>query len=405
MLSSTSRADEELFITLFALQSILILEGVDSMPAYKDPTTGTWFVKFYSKDWKGDNRQVKKRGFKTKKEALEFERNFKMKEECNLDMTFGEFFKLYTEDMQSRLKRNTWLTKEHIVRTKILPYFQDMKMNEITASDIMKWQNELIAMKDKNGEGISPTYRKTIHNQLSCIFNHACRYYQLKSNPARQAGCMGKEEIKEMLFWTKEEYKRYSEAVMDKPQSFYAFEMLYWTGARLGEVLALTAEDFDFVKNTVRINKSYQRLEGKDLITTPKTPKSNRIIKMPKFLVEEIKEYISMLYGYKKTDRLFQVTKSFLHHEMERGCKLSGVKKIRIHDLRHSHISLLIDMGFSAVAIADRVGHESIDITYRYAHLFPSKQIEMSDRLDMENASLDLDFDESEDEINERETI
>ena len=97
-----------------------------------------------------------------------------------------------------------------------------------------------------------------------------------------------------------------------------------------------------------------------------------------------------MIYGHKRTDRLFQVTKSFLHHEMERGCKLSGVKRIRIHDLRHSHISLLIDMGFSAVAIADRVGHESIDITYRYAHLFPSKQIEMADRLDMENASLEL---------------
>ena len=84
---------------------------------------------------------------------------------------------------------------------------------------------------------------------------------------------------------------------------------------------------------------------------------------------------------------------------------MSGVKKIRIHDLRHSHISLLIDMGFSAVAIADTVGPESIDITYRYAHLFPSKQIEMADRLDMENASLDLDFDESEDENHERETI
>lgn len=80
-----------------------------------------------------------------------------------------------------------------------------------------------------------------------------------------------------------------------------------------------------------------------------------------------------MLYGYGGKDRIFQVTKSFLHHEMERGCRISGVKKIRIHDLRHSHISMLIDMGFSAVAIADRVGHESIDITYRYAHLFPSK--------------------------------
>lgn len=102
---------------------------------------------------------------------------------------------------------------------------------------------------------------------------------------------------------------------------------------------------------------------------------------MPDFLVEEIQEYISQLYGIKGTDRLFEITKSYLKREMERGSKAAGVKKIRIHDLRHSHISLLIEMGFSAVAIADRVGHESIDITYRYAHLFPSTQTEMADKL------------------------
>lgn len=89
-----------------------------------------------------------------------------------------------------------------------------------------------------------------------------------------------------------------------------------------------------------------------------------------------------MQYGLKKKDRIFTVTKSYLHHEMDRGAKAAGVKRIRIHDLRHSHISLLIDMGFSAVAIADRVGHESIEITYRYAHLFPFKQKEMANRLD-----------------------
>ncbi len=89
-----------------------------------------------------------------------------------------------------------------------------------------------------------------------------------------------------------------------------------------------------------------------------------------------------MLYGLKKKDRIFTVTKSYLHHEMDRGAKAAGVKRIRIHDLRHSHISLLIDMGFSAVAIADRVGHESIEITYQYAHLFPSKQTVMAKRLD-----------------------
>ena len=115
---------------------------------------------------------------------------------------------------------------------------------------------------------------------------------------------MGREESKVMLFWTTEEYKRFSEAIIDKPMSYYAFEMLYWTGMRLGECLALTMADFDFNKNTVRICKSYQRLEGKDVITTPKTKKSNRTIKLPKFLAEEMKVYFEMLYGYKETDRI-----------------------------------------------------------------------------------------------------
>ena len=91
-----------------------------------------------------------------------------------------------------------------------------------------------------------------------------------------------------------------------------------------------------------------------------------------------------MLYSIGENERLFPITKSYLHHEMDRGSKQSGVKRIRVHDLRHSHISLLIEMGFSALAIAQRVGHESIDITYRYAHLFPTKQTEMADRLDIE---------------------
>lgn len=118
------------------------------------------------------------------------------------------------------------------------------------------------------------------------------------------------------------------------------------------------------------------------MITTPKTKKSNRTIKMPKFLCKEMKEYLGILYGLKKKDRIFTITKSYLHHEMDRGVKAAGVKRIRIHDLRHNHISLLIDMGFSVVAITDRVGHESINITYQYAHLFLSKQTEMADRLD-----------------------
>lgn len=208
--------------------------------------------------------------------------------------------------------------------------------------------------------------------------------YDLRINPAAKAGNMGSEERKEMLFWTKEEYQQFSEAMMDKPISFYAFEMLYWCGIRTGELLALTLADFDFEKSTVRITKSYQRLKGKDVITEPKTPKSNRVIHMPQFLCEEMEEYLKLLYKVEEEHRIFPISKHYLHREMDRGSKETEVKRIRIHDLRHSHVSLLIDMGFSALAIADRVGHESIDITYRYAHLFPSKQMEMATKLNIE---------------------
>lgn len=187
---------------------------------------------------------------------------------------------------------------------KILPHFKNLKMNEITAADVRKWQNEMVSFRYENGEGYSETHRKTMHNTLSSIFNHACRFYNLKSNPARQAGNMGKEESKKMLFWTTDEYKKFFEAFIDKPTSFYAFEMLYWTGMRLGELLALTMEDFGFDKNTVRINKSYQRLQGEDIITTPKTSKSNRTIKLPRFLADERKEYFAMLYDQTSTDRI-----------------------------------------------------------------------------------------------------
>lgn len=273
------------------------------MPAYKDSKTGTWFIKFYCKDWTGENKQIKKRGFATKREALDYERNYKIRQESNLDMTFGEFWKLYTEDVKNYVKLNTWLTKEHIMETKILPYFKNLKMNEITPGDVRKWQNEMVAFRYENGKSYSQTYKKTMHNILSAIFNHACRFYNLKSNPARQAGNMGREEKKEMLFWTTEEYKKFSEAVIDKPVSFYSFEMLYWTGMRLGELLALTMEDFDFEKNTVRINKSYQRLQGQDVITTPKTSKSNRTIKLPIIMSKTTFEKLGI--PYEERDGIF----------------------------------------------------------------------------------------------------
>ena len=203
----------------------------------------------------------------------------------------------------------------------------------------------------------------------------------------------------EMKFWTKEEYLTFSRAMMNKEESYHAFEILYWCGIRLGELLALTAEDFDFEKKTLRINKSYQRIKGKDVITTPKTRKSNRVLTLPDFLAEEMQDYISRLPYLKVDDRIFTITKSGLHHEIDRGCRETGVKRIRIHDLRHSHVSMLIEMGFSAVDIANRVGHESVKVTYRYAHMFPNKDLMIAKKL---NISRNGEKDEQEEPRSER---
>ena len=354
------------------------------MSIYKDNVTGKWRVVYRYTDWTGETHQSSKRGFPTKREALMWERELLLKKEAKLDMTFESFYEIYVEDMQNRIRDNTWGTKTNIARTKILPYFGKRKIGEIEPRDIIAWQNELLAIRQPNGKSYSSSYLQKIHSQLSAIFNHAVNFYHLPSNPAQKAGNMGKEEHREMLFWTKEEYLKFADAMMDKPVSYYAFEMLYWCGLRMGELLALTPADFNFETHTLRINKSYQRLHREDVITPPKTLKSNRTIKMPQFLCDEMQDYLKMLYEPKEDERIFMISKSYLHHEMDRGAKASGVKRIRVHDLRHSHVSLLINMGFIVLAIADRMGHESIDITYRYAHLFPSEQIQMAEQLDIE---------------------
>ena len=351
------------------------------MPVYKD-AKGGWRVVFRYTDFRGQQKQTQKRGFSTQREAKQWEYEQMLKTKSSLDMTFGSFVEIFVNDKRDRLKESTWHNKEHIIRTKILPYFKDRKIAEIQPRDVIAWQNEMMHGKQKNGKPFSQDYLRNLHTQLSCIFNHAVRYYGLESNPAKLAGSMGKKGAREMLFWTQEEYRKFAESMMDKPVSFYAFEMLYWCGIRCGELLALTPEDFDFEKKKLRINKSYQRIGGRDLITDPKTKKSNRTIDLPDFLVDEIRDYLKMLYGIRPNDRMFTITKNYLHHEMDRGAKEAGVKRIRVHDLRHSHVSLLIQLGYSAVAIAERLGHESIEITYRYAHMFPSVQQDMAKSLD-----------------------
>lgn len=213
------------------------------MAVIKNKKTGMWEVRTYYKDWTGERKQKTKRGFTKKSEAVEWERNFKLKDEQSISMSFKSFVDIYLTDLEPRIKRNTFLTKKHIIETKILPYFGKRKLDEIRTSDVIQWQNEIMKQTKDSGELFFPTYLKTIHNQLSAILNHAVNMYGLKDNVARKAGTMGKEESKEMEFWTQEEFQAFLECVADKPMSYYAFEILYWTGIREGELLPTVQTD------------------------------------------------------------------------------------------------------------------------------------------------------------------
>ena len=306
------------------------------MKAEKDPKTGKWLIQYRYTDWQGKRRKSTKRGFKTKREAEEWLCNFMLVKDADLSMTFEEFLALYYADMETRLREHTMRTKKYIFSLKIVPHFSKKRMNEIKATDVRAWQNELIK------QNYSPTYLRTIHSQLSSVFNYAVKYYDLRSNPCVKAGSMGKKHADEMKFWTKEEFRKFCDSIMDKQAAYTAFMILYWTGIRIGELLALTPADVDFGKQTLSITKSYQRLGGKDVITAPKTPKSIRTLTIPPFLAQDLWKYTTSIFGIRNTDRLFPYTKYFFQHEMQRGYRASGVKRIRLHDIRHIYAELIL---------------------------------------------------------------
>ena len=349
------------------------------MPAYKDKNNGTWYCKFYYTDWTGFSKQKWKRGFMTKREAQLYERNFLQRQSASPDILFENLYNAYLEEMSARLKHSTILTKKNICETKILPFFAKKPVNEIQAADIRRWQNHLL----KSDHAYSMTYLKNINNQLSAIINFARKYYNLEANPCGQAGSIGMNRAEGMQCWTLEEFFAFRKGIKDRTESLICFDVLYWTGMREGELLALSERDIHFEKKEISINKSYQRLERQDVITTPKTRKSRRRVSIPDFLCRELLEYMEGPCYDKRNERCFPFSKAFLNYEMRRGCRNTGVKKIRVHDIRHSHVSLLIDQGFDALVIADRVGHENVSTTLNtYAHLFPNKQMALVSSLE-----------------------
>ena len=169
-----------------------------SCSAKRDPN-GTWHIQYRWTDWTGTKKKSQKRGFKTKKEAEEWYAHFIMQQTSDPTMTLNDFWEIYKADMEKRLRKTTMKQKEYVMKDKVLPYFGN--------------------------------------NQLSSILNYAVRFYELRSNPCHKAGSMGKSKADERPYWTLEEFQKFSDAIMDKRDSWMAFQILFWTGMRIGELL------------------------------------------------------------------------------------------------------------------------------------------------------------------------
>lgn len=350
--------------------------GVIAIPAYKDKQRGTWYASFYYTDWQGHRKLKKKRGFATRREAKAFEDEFLKQGTRTCDMTFASLVELYLPDMEHRLKPTTMQNKRYLIEKRVLPFFKDLPVNQITPAHVRRWQSELLAEK------LSPTYVKTINNQLAAIFNYATKYYGLAVSPARLAGSVGKKQAQEMHFWTVDEFKSFIPNVPKLPART-GLSILFWTGLRISELLSLRADDIDLEARTLTVNKGFQTINGKELIMDTKTPRSRRVIPLPEALCDEIRTYLDALYEPQPGDRLFPYTKSYFHRQMQLGCDAAGMEKIRLHDLRHSHAALLIRLGTPILLVSERLGHENVETTLKtYGHLYPTAGGEAVQKLD-----------------------
>lgn len=352
------------------------------MPAYKDEQRGTWYAQFYYTDWQGIKHKTKKRGFKTQREAKEYEREFLLKQAGDPDMTFGTLVELYYEDFENRVRLSTIENKKNTINRFILPYFKNTKIIDIDVALIRRWQNEMLKLtKPKTGEPYSPTYLRSMNSQLSAILSFAVQYYNMPFNPCLRLKSIGKKQAGEMKFWTLDEFNQ-AIACEDKPAYHLAFMILFWCGLREGECLALKPSCIIHNKKALSITETFHKINGKEVFGPPKTDNSIRTVPLPDFVYQELVGYIDKVYGLKDNDRIFYFTKPGIIKELDYIAKKSGVEKIRIHDLRHSHVSLLIKLGYRTHAIADRIGDTPETVDRTYAHLYPDTADELARELE-----------------------
>ena len=346
------------------------------MPAYRDTERGTWFASFHYRDYTGASKRKVKRGFRTKREAQQYEIEFKDHGHKAPVIMYGTLVEEYLEDCRHRLKPTTLVGKTSIQDNYLLPYFKDVKIGEITPLRIRNWQNDMM----EDGEFAETTLRR-MHAELSATLNFAVKYYGLPKNPCLIAGPMGSSDAPEMKIWSQSQFEEF--ITHEKKTGYHvAFDILFWTGMRAGELMALTPADIPRDRAVIHVTKGFTVLDGKQMFLTPKTDSSRRDIEIHKQLHEEILAYIDSLV-IKDDERLFYFTRPGLLKEFHKKQAEAGLEPIRLHDLRHSHASWLLNQKLPIIVISKRLGHKNPATTLRiYSHLMPGEERLAADHIE-----------------------
>ena len=329
--------------------------------------TGRWTARFTIKLINNESKRIFKRGFKTKKEALDYERETILKYTATADITFKMAVDLFLEFKKPRIKENSYLTIENRLRKS--NYFDNLLVSEITPIQVSTFQNELIKKYE-------PRTIKNINICFKMVFTWCMRYKGLASNPFDKVDRLKLETDKRMDIVTVNEFNEIIEQVNNDDMKLM-YKLLFWTGLRLGEARALKTDDIDFNNKTISVSKSYTRLKAKDVITSPKTKSSIRIIKIDDVLAKDIKEYLNKAKYILDDNFIFRYNKVHYLSVFKAKCLKVLGKELRLHDLRHSHASFLINNGVDVLLISKRLGHSNTAMTLNvYSHLYPDKENE-----------------------------
>ena len=367
------------------------MKGYANMSVYKDKKRGTYYYEGSYIDLFGNQKRYKKRGFTTYNKAKENERLFLIncKETPTQRYTYNELFHIFIEYKQKRVKERTIYDYKATAKKHILPYFGDMYVDKITIPIIEHWQNNLLKLNIKN------SYIDSIQTLMSSIMKFGVRKMIIKENPFNYLEFVKhtNQSTSVMKFWTLEQYKKFR-SVITVFEDILLFDTLYWTGMRISELQARTWEDFNEFDGTLTIHSNYNN-KNRTITKSTKTGE-NRIIYLNKSLLNELKTWKKECFkidGFSEKFYIHGFYKPIPHKTVENKKNKyislynsqnedDQIPVIRIHDFRHSHVSLLINNNVDSFTIAERLGHSKEMVERRYGHMFPEKKKKILNVLD-----------------------